>query len=102
MELNYWAGLLHSVKLTKEVLPRTLVGRTHSEGRKTLDLCCGKRHLLDKDQELARITLKEVDKCRDLFSAATSGKRKIIRSHRSVMGEGITVSIHLSSGVLVM
>lgn len=58
VELNFWAGLLHSVKLTEEVLPRTFVGRTRSEGRGTLALCCGKHHSLDKDQELARIMQK--------------------------------------------
>ena len=67
---------MHSVKLTEEVLPRTFVGRTRSEGRETLALCCGKCHSLDKDQELARIMQKEVNKCRDLLSAAPAGKRK--------------------------
>lgn len=97
VELNYWAGLLHSVKLTEEVLPRIFVGRTHLEGKKTLALYCGKRHSLDKDQKLPRIMQKEIDKCRDLLLVAPAGKRKIIRSHRSVLGEGIAVSIHLSS-----
>lgn len=97
VELNYWPGLLHSVKLTEEVLPRTFVGKTHSEGRETLALCCGKCHSLDKDQELTRIMQEDKDECRDLLSVAPAGKRKIIRSHRSVLGEGIAVLIHLSS-----